>query len=143
MYDIAQKVEEELQRGKARTLVHEMRDFHDWFHVERVLDATEHDAYDAGAEQEFFEGFRDRSNAPLSQTPSYLDADAGRNTKGHLSMKSAKSRRNMSLHGRGKDANLPRRTCAMHSLFSIACSIMSTIGKQMAPRSRSTPASPK
>ena len=74
--DIAKKVEQELQQGKARTLLDEMRGFHDWFHVERVLDEQEHDEYEAGAEWEFFEGFRDRSNDPLSQTPSYLDADA-------------------------------------------------------------------
>ena len=53
-----------------------MRAFHDWFHVGRVLDEEEHDKYEGGAEREFFEGFQDRSNALLSQTPNYLHAAA-------------------------------------------------------------------
>ena len=76
LQDIANKVEAELQQGKARTLLDEMRDYHDWFHVERVLDEEEHDKYDGGAEREFFEGFQHSSHAPLSQKPAYLDADA-------------------------------------------------------------------
>jgi hypothetical protein len=76
LQDIATKVEEELQQGKARTLLDQMRSYQDWYHVERVLDPKEHDAYEAQAKEEFFEGFQDSSNAPLSQTPAYLDEDA-------------------------------------------------------------------
>ena len=39
-----------MKQGRARTLLDEMRDFHDTFHVERVLDETEHDEYHAKPE---------------------------------------------------------------------------------------------
>ena len=76
LQDIAKKVEHDLQEGKARTLVDEMRSYHDWYHVERVLDEKEHASYEGRVETDFFEGFQSRSSAPLSQTPTYLDADA-------------------------------------------------------------------
>ena len=76
LQDIAQKVEEELQQGKPRTLLDQMKAYQDWYHVERVLDQREHDDYHAKAEEEFFEGFQAASNAPLSQTPGFLDEDA-------------------------------------------------------------------
>ena len=58
LQDIATKVEEELQQGKPRTLLDEMKAYQDWYHVERVLDSGEHDLYDTPAEEEFFEGFK-------------------------------------------------------------------------------------
>ena len=76
LQDIATKKEHELQQGKARTLVDQMRSYQDWYHVERVLDQKEHDDYKGQAEEEFFEGFQAVSNAPLSQPPAYLDEDA-------------------------------------------------------------------
>ena len=76
LQEIATKVEQELQQGKARTLLDQMRAYQDWFHVERVLDQKEHDDYEGKAEEEFFEGFQASSNASLSQTPAYLDEDA-------------------------------------------------------------------
>ena len=76
LQDIASKVEQELQQGKARTLLDQMRSYQDWYHVERVLDQKEHDDYEGQVEKELFEGFQSSSNAPLSQTPAYLDEDA-------------------------------------------------------------------
>ena len=76
LHEIATKVEEELQQCKARTLLDQMRSYHDWYHVERELDPKEHEDYEGRAEEEFFQGFQAASNAPLSQTPVYLDEDA-------------------------------------------------------------------
>ena len=50
LQDIASKVEEELQQGKPRTLLDEMKAYQDWYHVERVLDQTEHDGYEGQTE---------------------------------------------------------------------------------------------
>ena len=76
LQEIAAKVEEELQQGKARTLVDQMQSFQDWYHVERVMDQKKHDDDQGGAEQEFFKGFQAPSNALLSHTPTFLDDDA-------------------------------------------------------------------
>ena len=53
-----------------------MKAYQEWYHVERVLDEREHDDYEAQTGEEFFEGFKAASNAPLSQTPAFLDEDA-------------------------------------------------------------------
>ena len=74
LQEIASKIEEHFQQGTSRTLLDEMKEYHDWFHVERVLDSEEHAAYSAQAQENFFEGFRSREND--AQVPAYLGADA-------------------------------------------------------------------
>ena len=64
-----------MQQGKTRIL-DQMRSYQEWFHVERVLDKTEHDAYEGQAQEDFFQGFEAPSNTPLSQTPAFSDEDA-------------------------------------------------------------------
>ena len=76
LQEIASRVEEGLKLTQTMGLVDEMRDFQDWFHVERPLDVEVHDAYGDKAEEEFFDGFSAPSNAPLCQTPAFLMEDA-------------------------------------------------------------------
>ena len=71
LQEIARRVEEGLKLTQTMGLVDEMRDFQDWFHVERSLDVEVHDAYGDKAEEEFFDGFSAPSNAPLCQTPAF------------------------------------------------------------------------
>jgi len=74
--DIAKKVEEALEDTKSMAVVEQMRNFHDWYHVERPLDPEEHAKYGKQAEEEFFQGFQDSSNAPLCVMPAFLHEDA-------------------------------------------------------------------
>ena len=45
-------------------------------HVEQPLDEELHAQYEGVAEQQFFDGFSARENAPLVQTPAFLQEDA-------------------------------------------------------------------
>ena len=69
LQDIAAKVEEELQQGKARTPVDQMQSFQDWYHVERVLDKEEHDEYQGEAEHRRFRSSFERTAITNTSMP--------------------------------------------------------------------------
>ena len=74
--EIAEEIESAWTKYKDDTLVQSMKEYNNWFHVERPLDPETYKEYKDVAEQHFFSGFADRQHAPLSQTPAFLQNDA-------------------------------------------------------------------
>ena len=79
--EIAEKIRVAWDEHKDQTLVHAMRAFHEWFHVEKPLDMDLHQRYQSVAEQGLFKGFADETHAPLAQTQAYMQEDADDLTK--------------------------------------------------------------
>ena len=74
--EIVDKIQKAWDSSKDATLVQDMRRYHEWLHVEQPLDEELHAQYEGVAEQQFFDGFSARENAPLVQTPAFLQEDA-------------------------------------------------------------------
>jgi hypothetical protein len=79
LYEIAQKIQDGMLATK------DMKDFHEWQHVERPFDSEMHKAYVGEAEKNFFEGHKAPEHAPLCQTPAFLQEDADQRNGNTLS----------------------------------------------------------
>ena len=78
---IADKIEHAWNNNKDASLVHAMKVYHEWLHVEKPLDMEMYTACKNVAEEHFFSGFAASQHTPLCQTPAYLQDDADRKDK--------------------------------------------------------------
>ena len=68
--DVAKRLQDGLIKTQA------MKDFQDWFHVEKPLSPKLHASYEKKAADEFWDRHRSAEHTPLSVVPGFLDEDA-------------------------------------------------------------------